>query len=75
MNFNKSVTNGGHHPVSQSKNYPHSYIEATMARSFNPKYASYTGDGSGRDSYVILNNGGLSNCPKRNMMNTKHSSP
>lgn len=67
MNFNKSVTNGGHHPISPSQAYPHSYLEASMARSFYPKYASYTGDGSGRDSYVILNNGGLANVDKRCM--------
>ena len=67
MNFNKSVTNGGHHPISPSKSYPHSYLEATMARSFYPKYASYTGDGTGRDSYVVINNGGLTNSDKRHM--------
>ena len=52
----------------QSRKYPHSPIEAGMARCANPTYVSYTGDGSGRDSYIILNNGGLTNSPKRNMM-------
>jgi hypothetical protein len=39
-----------------------------MSRTFAPKYASYMGDGSGRDTYVVLNNGGLSNNEKRAMM-------
>jgi len=64
----KSVTNGGHHPVSHTSRYPHSALESTMTRTFYPKYASYMGDGSGRDSYVILNNGGLAASDKRAMM-------
>jgi len=39
-----------------------------MTRTFNPKYASYMGDGSGRDSYVVVNNGGLTGDEKRYMM-------
>ena len=39
-----------------------------MARSSNPTYVSYTGDGSGRDSYIILNNGGLTHESKEHMM-------
>jgi hypothetical protein len=53
--------------------YPQSYLEATMARTFHPKYASYTGDGSGRDTYVVLNNGGLTNSDKPNMMFRKQA--
>lgn len=64
----KSVTNGGHHPTNHTARYPHSYLESTMTRTFCPKYASYMGDGSGRDSYVILNNGGLAASDKRAMM-------
>ena len=64
----RSVTNGGHHPVSHSKAYPHSSLESTMVRTFYPKHASYMGDGTGRDSYVILNNGGLNGSDKRAMM-------
>ena len=30
-----------------------------MNRTDYPKYASYFGDGKGRDKYIILNNGGL----------------
>ena len=30
-----------------------------MARTFNPKYTTYTGDGTGRDGYVVFGNGGL----------------
>lgn len=51
--------------VSQNKNYPHSSLEASMARTNNPKYASYFGDGSGRDKYIIMNNGGLTNEDKK----------
>lgn len=75
MNFNKSVTNGGHHPVSPQRAYPHSYLEASMARTFYPKYVNYTGDGTGRDAYVILNNGGLANADKKGMMFRKFGSP
>ena len=64
----KSVTNGGHHPVSHTARYPHSTTEAGMTRTFYPKYASYMGDGSGRDSYVVVNNGGLTGDDKRHMM-------
>lgn len=32
---------------------------ATIYRTYNPKYVTYTGDGSGRDTYVTLANGGL----------------
>ena len=42
--------------------------ETSMARCNYPKYASYMGDGSGRDTYVVLNNGGLTNCDKNYMM-------
>ena len=45
-------------------------------RTYNPGYASYQGDGSGRDSYIILNNGGLTRDEKKNMMwTTKMKSP
>ncbi len=64
----KGIGNGGHHPTSHTARYPHSALESTMNRTFNPKYASYMGDGSGRDSYVILNNGGLTANEKRAMM-------
>lgn len=50
-----------------SFNYPASPMESSMARTYNPGYASYTGDGSGRDSYVITNNGGLARENKRAM--------
>ena len=64
----KSVTNGGHHPTSHTARYPHSPLESTMTRTFYPKYSNYFGDGSGRDSYVVLNNGGLAGSDKRAMM-------
>ena len=28
-------------------------------RTYHPKYVTYTGDGSGKDHYVVFNNGGL----------------
>lgn len=36
-----------------------------LHRTFNPKYTHYLGDGSGRDSYIIKNNGGLCIEPAR----------
>lgn len=36
-----------------SRKYPHSMTEAGICRTYNPVYASYSGDGSGRDSYII----------------------
>ena len=30
-----------------------------LERSYNPKSTSYFGDGSGRDNYIIYNQGGL----------------
>jgi hypothetical protein len=50
-------------------------LQASMTRTFHPKYASYTGDGSGRDTYVILNNGGLTSSDKPNMMFRKTTAP
>ena len=64
----KGVGNGGHHPVNHTQRYPHSSLESTMSRTFYPKYASYMGDGSGRDSYVVVNNGGLADNEKKYMM-------
>ena len=37
-------------------------------RTYNPGYANYSGDGTGRDSYIILNNGGLTKEPKMGIM-------
>ena len=54
--------------MSSTARYPHSSVEASMTRTFYPKYTSYMGDGSGRDSYVILDNGGLASGQKRAMM-------
>ena len=53
---------------SPGRKYPSSPIEHTFMRSHAPKYASYYGDGFGRDSYIILNNGGLASSQKPNMM-------
>lgn len=57
--------------------YPASTIEHQFCRSHAPKYASYFGDGFGRDSYIITNNGGLAGNEKMHMMkrpfrNTAH---
>ena len=43
-----------------------------LNRTFNPKWASYTGDGSGRDQYIVFCNGGLQ--PQRNF-NFKNTRP
>ena len=48
--------------------YPHSSTEAGIMRTYNPGYANYAGDGTGRDSYIILNNGGLTKEPKMGIM-------
>ena len=64
----RSVANGGHHPISPWSRYPHSAVESTTCRTSYPKYASYMGDGSGRDSYVVVDNGGLAGTEKRAMM-------
>ncbi len=32
---------------------------SNLYRTSNPKYAHYYGDGTGRDTYVIKNNGGM----------------
>ena len=29
-----------------------------LARTFYPKYTTYSGDGSGRDGYIVFGNGG-----------------
>ena len=52
----------------QGKKFSPDSLEHSMARTFEPKYASYFGDGSGRDSYIILNNGGLAASDKRGLM-------
>ena len=31
----------------------------SIARTYDPKYTTYRGDGQGRDSYVFMGNGGL----------------
>ena len=65
----KSVTNAGHHPVSHTARYPHSALESTMSRTFHPKHVLYFGDGSGRDTYCVVSNGGLSDNKKRYLCN------
>lgn len=60
----QGIGNGGHHPSGHNRQYPHSYLEGTMCRTYNPGYATYMGDGSGRDNYIILNNGGLTRFDK-----------
>jgi hypothetical protein len=38
---------------------------ACLQRTFNPKYAHYGSDGSGRDTYILKDNGGLCTVPER----------
>lgn len=52
----------------KGKKFSPDSLEHSMARTLEPKYASYFGDGSGRDSYIILNNGGLAVADKSGMM-------
>ena len=66
------IGNGGHDTRGPQRQYPHSQLEAGMTRTFAPTYASYMGDGSGRDSYIILNNGGLTRFDKPCMMTRKN---
>lgn len=30
-----------------------------LSRTYDPKFIHYSGDGKGRDSYILYNNGGL----------------
>ena len=32
---------------------------STINRTYHPKYTTYTGDGCGRDGYIVFGNGGL----------------
>jgi hypothetical protein len=36
-------------------------VDTTVSidRTYHPKYVTYTGDGSGRDGYIVFANGGL----------------
>ena len=63
----------GYKPVT----YYHNSVQASMQRTSHLKYASYHGDGSGRDTYIVLNNGGLTSSDKQFMMtrNNKLGAP
>mgnify|MGYP000197487829 CR=1 FL=1 len=59
------------HKNTESKSslvYPSGPSEAILARTYNPTCQNYSGDGSGRDSYIIMNNGGLTRENKKHMM-------
>lgn len=47
----------------------YSAIENGLLRTQAPKHANYFGDGSGRDSYVVTNCGGLMDSDKHGMLN------
>lgn len=34
-------------------------MTSSLNRTYHPKFVTYTGDGSGRDHYVVFNNGSL----------------
>jgi hypothetical protein len=34
-------------------------MSISISRTHNPKYITYTGDGNGRDGYIVFANGGL----------------
>ena len=55
--------------TSTEKSIRYSALESQLMRTFSPKYANYFGDGSGRDTYAVVNNGGLTSVEKPNMMN------
>ena len=62
LNINQTVVS-----TAQSRQYPHSMTEASIMRTSKPIYVNYTGDGTGRDTYIILDNGGCTKEPKLNM--------
>jgi len=41
-----------------------------MQRTFNPKYVNYYGNGTGRDQFTIMNNGGLTHVDKQGLGRT-----
>ena len=53
---------------SRTQHYPVQNTEQVFARTNHTKYANYFGDGSGRDTYVVLNNGGLASNEKSHML-------
>jgi len=48
-------------------------MESIRYRTFYPKLSTYGGDGSGRDSYIIFNNGGLVRPHSKNQNIVKRS--
>ena len=42
-----------------------SKLNIVASRTFDPKYQHYQPDGTGRDTFVQYNNGGLSTTPKK----------
>lgn len=63
------ASNTNYHGTGQTmKNLGGATACNTLYRSHAPKHASYFGTGGGRDSYIILNNGGLSHECKNHMM-------
>ena len=51
----------------QERSQRYSAIENNLLRTFSPKHANYFGDGSGRDTYVVTDNGGLMDREKNGM--------
>lgn len=43
-------------------------LDTKLMRTEDAKYVNYFGDGSGRDTYVVLNNGGQTTCDKKFML-------
>jgi hypothetical protein len=54
--------------TSTEKSIRYSALESQLMRTFSPKYVSNFGDGSGRDTYAVVNNGGLAGIDKQHMM-------
>lgn len=54
--------------TSTDKSARYTALETQLMRTFSPKYVNYFGDGSGRDTYAVVSNGGLTNVDKKYMM-------
>jgi hypothetical protein len=48
-------------------------MSLNLNRTFNPKFTSYMSDGKGRDSYIMMNNGGLNQARILNIAEKEYS--
>jgi len=74
--FNLSTKYSVKNPHMNNTAYPSSKLEANYChRTHYPKHASYFGDGSGRDTYAVFDNGGLNGHKKPHMQIRKNVHP